>query len=216
MLPVLLNGVKMTWVVSKQVAAERILTHPIPLSSLCLSFKHHLTWVGLQRFVENSGVSACYNELIQIEHGEVRCQFKLRYGTLFARNRCKRFEACLNYMFRIIGHFELQKAHSFIGLATLSLRLWSTARRPWKSPVRITSFRWDLHYIYLSVLIFSYRYLSLSLAKLYLALAIDVHIFICLYISYLSLSLFLSVYSTTSYLHSCLYENAERLTFMLA
>uniref|UniRef100_A0A671V3C9 Phosphodiesterase n=1 Tax=Sparus aurata TaxID=8175 RepID=A0A671V3C9_SPAAU len=31
-----------------------------------------------QRFVENSSVSACYNELIQIEHGEVRCQFKLR------------------------------------------------------------------------------------------------------------------------------------------
>uniref|UniRef100_A0A3B3U8K5 Phosphodiesterase n=1 Tax=Poecilia latipinna TaxID=48699 RepID=A0A3B3U8K5_9TELE len=55
-----------------------ILTHPTPLSSLCLSFKHHLTWVGLQRFVENSSVSTCYNELIQIEHGEVRCQFKLR------------------------------------------------------------------------------------------------------------------------------------------
>uniref|UniRef100_A0A665T285 Phosphodiesterase n=1 Tax=Echeneis naucrates TaxID=173247 RepID=A0A665T285_ECHNA len=37
-----------------------------------------LTCSGLQRFVENSSVSACYNELIQIEHGEVRCQFKLR------------------------------------------------------------------------------------------------------------------------------------------
>lgn len=35
--------------------------------------------LGLQRFVENSSVAACYNELIQIEHGEVRCQFKLRY-----------------------------------------------------------------------------------------------------------------------------------------
>ncbi|KAJ8396558.1 hypothetical protein AAFF_G00016240 [Aldrovandia affinis] len=31
-----------------------------------------------RRFVENSSVSACYNELIQIEHGEVRSQFKLR------------------------------------------------------------------------------------------------------------------------------------------
>ncbi|KAJ0057581.1 hypothetical protein NL108_009360 [Boleophthalmus pectinirostris] len=31
-----------------------------------------------QMFVENSSVSACYNELLQIEHGEVRCQFKLR------------------------------------------------------------------------------------------------------------------------------------------
>ncbi|RVE66107.1 hypothetical protein OJAV_G00123170 [Oryzias javanicus] len=31
-----------------------------------------------QRFVESSSVAACYNELLQIEHGEVRCQFKLR------------------------------------------------------------------------------------------------------------------------------------------
>uniref|UniRef100_A0A669BHP3 Phosphodiesterase n=1 Tax=Oreochromis niloticus TaxID=8128 RepID=A0A669BHP3_ORENI len=31
-----------------------------------------------QKFVENNSVSACYNELIQMEHGEVRCQFKLR------------------------------------------------------------------------------------------------------------------------------------------
>lgn len=32
-----------------------------------------------QRFMENSSIIACYNELIQIEHGEVRSQFKLRY-----------------------------------------------------------------------------------------------------------------------------------------
>ncbi|XP_055792061.1 high affinity cAMP-specific and IBMX-insensitive 3',5'-cyclic phosphodiesterase 8B-like [Salvelinus fontinalis] len=31
-----------------------------------------------RKYVENSSVSACYNELLQIEHGEVRCQFKLR------------------------------------------------------------------------------------------------------------------------------------------
>ncbi|XP_016119299.1 high affinity cAMP-specific and IBMX-insensitive 3',5'-cyclic phosphodiesterase 8B-like, partial [Sinocyclocheilus grahami] len=31
-----------------------------------------------RRYLENSSVSACYNELIQIEHGEVRAQFKLR------------------------------------------------------------------------------------------------------------------------------------------
>ncbi|OWK09355.1 hypothetical protein Celaphus_00006646, partial [Cervus elaphus hippelaphus] len=31
-----------------------------------------------QRFMENSSIIACYNELIQIEHGEVRSQFKLR------------------------------------------------------------------------------------------------------------------------------------------
>uniref|UniRef100_A0A8D0HAV6 Phosphodiesterase n=1 Tax=Sphenodon punctatus TaxID=8508 RepID=A0A8D0HAV6_SPHPU len=32
-----------------------------------------------RRFVENSSIIACYNELIQLEHGEVRSQFKLRY-----------------------------------------------------------------------------------------------------------------------------------------
>ncbi|XP_075399172.1 high affinity cAMP-specific and IBMX-insensitive 3',5'-cyclic phosphodiesterase 8B isoform X9 [Tenrec ecaudatus] len=31
-----------------------------------------------RRYVENSNITACYNELIQIEHGEVRSQFKLR------------------------------------------------------------------------------------------------------------------------------------------
>eukprot|EP00064_Thunnus_orientalis_P008632 superscaffoldBa00001042_g8655 len=42
---------------------------PSVLPLLCAGFS--------RRFVENSSVSACYNELIQIEHGEVRCQFKL-------------------------------------------------------------------------------------------------------------------------------------------
>ncbi|XP_062828417.1 high affinity cAMP-specific and IBMX-insensitive 3',5'-cyclic phosphodiesterase 8B isoform X3 [Anolis carolinensis] len=31
-----------------------------------------------RRFLENSSIVACYNELVQIEHGEVRSQFKLR------------------------------------------------------------------------------------------------------------------------------------------
>ncbi|TRY64924.1 hypothetical protein DNTS_024612 [Danionella cerebrum] len=31
-----------------------------------------------RRYLENASVSACYNELIQLEHGEVRAQFKLR------------------------------------------------------------------------------------------------------------------------------------------
>ncbi|KAM5264491.1 high affinity cAMP-specific and IBMX-insensitive 3',5'-cyclic phosphodiesterase 8B isoform 9-T9 [Ctenodactylus gundi] len=31
-----------------------------------------------RRFMENNSIIACYNELIQIEHGEVRSQFKLR------------------------------------------------------------------------------------------------------------------------------------------
>lgn len=32
----------------------------------------------LQRYVENSNIMACYNELIQLEFGEVQAQFKLR------------------------------------------------------------------------------------------------------------------------------------------
>ncbi|XP_032395257.1 high affinity cAMP-specific and IBMX-insensitive 3',5'-cyclic phosphodiesterase 8B isoform X1 [Etheostoma spectabile] len=43
---------------------------PSVLPLLCAGFS--------RRFVENCSVTACYNELIQIEHGEVRCQFKLR------------------------------------------------------------------------------------------------------------------------------------------
>uniref|UniRef100_A0A3Q2P083 Phosphodiesterase n=1 Tax=Fundulus heteroclitus TaxID=8078 RepID=A0A3Q2P083_FUNHE len=31
-----------------------------------------------RRYVENANVMACYNELLQLEHGEVRAQFKLR------------------------------------------------------------------------------------------------------------------------------------------
>uniref|UniRef100_A0A8C7NFH6 Phosphodiesterase n=1 Tax=Oncorhynchus mykiss TaxID=8022 RepID=A0A8C7NFH6_ONCMY len=43
---------------------------PSVRSLLCAGFS--------RRYVENISVSACYNELLQIEHGEVRCQFKLR------------------------------------------------------------------------------------------------------------------------------------------
>ncbi|XP_066501298.1 high affinity cAMP-specific and IBMX-insensitive 3',5'-cyclic phosphodiesterase 8B isoform X2 [Hoplias malabaricus] len=43
---------------------------PSVLPLLCSGFS--------RRFMENTSVSACYNELIQIEHGEVRAQFKLR------------------------------------------------------------------------------------------------------------------------------------------
>ncbi|XP_054613002.1 high affinity cAMP-specific and IBMX-insensitive 3',5'-cyclic phosphodiesterase 8B isoform X3 [Dunckerocampus dactyliophorus] len=43
---------------------------PSVLPLLCAGFS--------RRFVENTSVTACYNELLQLEHGEVRCQFKLR------------------------------------------------------------------------------------------------------------------------------------------
>lgn len=33
----------------------------------------------LQRYVENANMMACYNELLQLEHGEVQSQFKLRW-----------------------------------------------------------------------------------------------------------------------------------------
>ncbi|XP_030624628.1 high affinity cAMP-specific and IBMX-insensitive 3',5'-cyclic phosphodiesterase 8B [Chanos chanos] len=43
---------------------------PSVLPLLCAGFS--------RRYLENNSVSACYNELIQIEHGEIRSQFKLR------------------------------------------------------------------------------------------------------------------------------------------
>ncbi|KAK2818674.1 hypothetical protein Q5P01_024235 [Channa striata] len=56
---------------------------PSVLPLLCAGFS--------RRFVENSGVSACYNELVQIEHGEVRCQFKLRacHAVFTALEQCQ-------------------------------------------------------------------------------------------------------------------------------
>uniref|UniRef100_A0A8C0LQU7 Phosphodiesterase n=1 Tax=Canis lupus dingo TaxID=286419 RepID=A0A8C0LQU7_CANLU len=45
-------------------------------ASNCMSYL--LSLFSFQRFMENSSIIACYNELIQIEHGEVRSQFKLR------------------------------------------------------------------------------------------------------------------------------------------
>ncbi|CAJ1070457.1 high affinity cAMP-specific and IBMX-insensitive 3'%2C5'-cyclic phosphodiesterase 8B isoform X1 [Xyrichtys novacula] len=54
-------------VVPQKVADQE---EPSVLPLLCAGFS--------RRFLENSSVTTCYNELIQIEHGEVRCQFKLR------------------------------------------------------------------------------------------------------------------------------------------
>ncbi|GAB0203910.1 high affinity cAMP-specific and IBMX-insensitive 3',5'-cyclic phosphodiesterase 8B [Grus japonensis] len=44
-----------------------------------------------QQFMENSSITACYNELVQIEHGEVRSQFKLRAcnAAFTALDRCQ-------------------------------------------------------------------------------------------------------------------------------
>lgn len=47
------------------------------MTNLPFYFMH--SWFVFQQFMENSSITACYNELIQIEHGEVRSQFKLRY-----------------------------------------------------------------------------------------------------------------------------------------
>ncbi|XP_068190343.1 high affinity cAMP-specific and IBMX-insensitive 3',5'-cyclic phosphodiesterase 8B isoform X2 [Antennarius striatus] len=55
-------------VVVPQTPADQ--DEPSVLPLLCAGFN--------RRFVENGSVSACYNELLQLEHGEVRCQFKLR------------------------------------------------------------------------------------------------------------------------------------------
>lgn len=44
----------------------------------CLFDACHLLLSCAQRYVENANMMACYNELLQLEHGEVRSQFKLR------------------------------------------------------------------------------------------------------------------------------------------
>ncbi|XP_035377150.1 high affinity cAMP-specific and IBMX-insensitive 3',5'-cyclic phosphodiesterase 8B isoform X1 [Electrophorus electricus] len=51
-----------------QIPPDQEETSVLPL--LCSGFS--------RRFIENTSVLACYNELIQLEHGEVRSQFKLR------------------------------------------------------------------------------------------------------------------------------------------
>lgn len=43
-----------------------------------LFFAFYLCCSDSQRYVENANMMACYNELLQLEHGEVRAQFKLR------------------------------------------------------------------------------------------------------------------------------------------
>lgn len=92
--------------------------------------KPHLTWFDLQRFVENSSVSACYNELIQIEHGEVRCQFKLRY-------RQDKHTPPLSANTRT--HTPTgARLSSFTGLVIRSSPPWITVKRPWRSPARTT------------------------------------------------------------------------------
>uniref|UniRef100_A0A669CD83 Phosphodiesterase n=1 Tax=Oreochromis niloticus TaxID=8128 RepID=A0A669CD83_ORENI len=42
--------------------------------------KRYVISFFLFRYVENANMMACYNELLQLEHGEVRAQFKLRAG----------------------------------------------------------------------------------------------------------------------------------------
>uniref|UniRef100_A0A667X559 Phosphodiesterase n=1 Tax=Myripristis murdjan TaxID=586833 RepID=A0A667X559_9TELE len=42
--------------------------------------KRYVQLTDTTRYVENANMMACYNELLQLEHGEVRAQFKLRAG----------------------------------------------------------------------------------------------------------------------------------------
>uniref|UniRef100_A0A672HKM8 Phosphodiesterase n=1 Tax=Salarias fasciatus TaxID=181472 RepID=A0A672HKM8_SALFA len=68
-----------------------------------------------QKFVENSSVSACYNELIQIEHGEVRCQFKLRAcnSVFTALEHCQEAVEITSEDHIIqVGHIHVQQCHS--------------------------------------------------------------------------------------------------------
>lgn len=73
------------------VTTRLFLAYPLPFNSLSSKRKRSFTPSSgemcinekfltfyFQRYVENSNIMACYNELIQLEFGEVRAQFKLR------------------------------------------------------------------------------------------------------------------------------------------
>uniref|UniRef100_A0A8C9WB63 Phosphodiesterase n=2 Tax=Scleropages formosus TaxID=113540 RepID=A0A8C9WB63_SCLFO len=65
--------------VCRSIRATKPSEHTVILAIVPQTFSPHSTLRNKHRgFLENSSVSACYNELIQIERGEVRLQFKLR------------------------------------------------------------------------------------------------------------------------------------------
>ena len=45
---------------------------------MCTEYMMYICGVYFQRFAENHNVGACYNELLQLEHGELRSRLKLR------------------------------------------------------------------------------------------------------------------------------------------
>uniref|UniRef100_A0A8C3XLK4 Phosphodiesterase n=1 Tax=Chelydra serpentina TaxID=8475 RepID=A0A8C3XLK4_CHESE len=63
--------------ICRSIRATKPSEHTVILAVVPHLF-HVLSLILFQRFMENSSIIACYNELIQIEHGEVRSQFKLR------------------------------------------------------------------------------------------------------------------------------------------
>uniref|UniRef100_A0A8C3H6Z3 Phosphodiesterase n=1 Tax=Chrysemys picta bellii TaxID=8478 RepID=A0A8C3H6Z3_CHRPI len=63
--------------ICRSIRATKPSEHTVILAVVPHLF-HVLSLILFQRFMENSNIIACYNELIQIEHGEVRSQFKLR------------------------------------------------------------------------------------------------------------------------------------------
>uniref|UniRef100_A0AAZ3P0U1 Phosphodiesterase n=1 Tax=Oncorhynchus tshawytscha TaxID=74940 RepID=A0AAZ3P0U1_ONCTS len=69
-----------------------------------------------QRYEENISVSACYNELLQIEHGEVRCQFKLRAcnSVFTALDHCQEAVEITSedHVIQVHKHTQTHKSHS--------------------------------------------------------------------------------------------------------
>uniref|UniRef100_A0A8C0GJB6 Phosphodiesterase n=1 Tax=Chelonoidis abingdonii TaxID=106734 RepID=A0A8C0GJB6_CHEAB len=63
--------------ICRSIRATKPSEHTVILAVVPHLF-HVLSLILFQRFMENSSIIACYNELIQIEHGEVQSQFKLR------------------------------------------------------------------------------------------------------------------------------------------
>uniref|UniRef100_A0A8C5HRY7 Phosphodiesterase n=1 Tax=Gouania willdenowi TaxID=441366 RepID=A0A8C5HRY7_GOUWI len=61
---------------SENTVIVAVVKRYVPRSSFwpVKGYKH----LGFKTYVENANMMACYNELLQLEHGEVRAQFKLR------------------------------------------------------------------------------------------------------------------------------------------
>lgn len=97
---------QMHWVPHTWIIATRCISWTITYPVMALIWKWDFSCLWLihvacccpQRYVENANMMACYNELLQLEHGEVRAQFKLRWVLQYCCMWCSSIIHQLQYM----------------------------------------------------------------------------------------------------------------------